>query len=113
MAAIDTAKAIQSLLQEYGVENDSLDAFIKEAEELPSVETLDRFNELVEDYQNASSYDSIIAAGEELLDFYNAHTEALYYKGREMARLDETLDDYRKINSLYQKLDSEIEDGDL
>lgn len=113
MAAIDTARAIQSLLQEYGVDNDSLDSFIKEAEELPDARTLDTFNDLVEDYQNASGYSNIISTGEELLDFYNSHAEELSYKANEMAKLNNALEDFEKVHTLYEKLDSEIEDGEL
>ena len=113
MAAIDTARAIQSLLQEYGVDNDSLDSFIKEAEELPDARTLDTFNDLVEDYQNASGYSNIISTGEELLDFYNSHAEELSYKANEMAKLSNALEDFEEVHRLYEQLDSEIEDGEL
>lgn len=111
MAAIETAKAIQTLLQDYGMENDSLNAFVKEAEELPSAQTLDEYNSLVEDYQNATSYESIISSAEAILEFYNAHREELSQKANEMAKLDATMDDFRKLNALYEQLDSEIEDG--
>lgn len=111
MAAIETAKAIQTLLQDYGMENDSLNAFVKEAEELPSGQTLDEYNNLVEDYQNATSYESIVSSAEAILEFYNGHKEELSQKANEMAKLDATMDDFRKLNALYEKLDSEIEDG--
>lgn len=113
MAAIETAKAIQTLLQDYGAENDSLNAFIKEAEELPSSQTLDEYNSLVEDYQNASSYENIVSSAEAILEFYNGHKEELSQKANEMAKLDATLEDFRKLNDLYEQLESEIEDGEL
>lgn len=113
MAAIETAKAIQTLLQDYGVENDSLNAFVKEAEELPSGKTLDEYNSLVEDYQNASSYENIVSSAEAILEFYNAHKEELSHKASEMAKLDATMDDFRKLNDLYEQLDSELENGEL
>lgn len=113
MAAIDTAKAIQGLLQDYGTENDSLNAFIKEAEELPDSKTLDEYNSLVEDYQNASSYDDIISSAEAILELYNGHKEELSQKANEMAKLDATLDDFRKLNDLYEELEGEVEDGDI
>lgn len=111
MAAIETARAIQTLLQDYGTENDSLNAFVKEAEELPSGQTLDEYNNLVEDYQNATSYESIVSSAEAILEFYNGHKEELSQKANEMAKLDATMDDFRKLNALYEQLDSEIEDG--
>ena len=111
MAAIETAKAIQTLLQDYGVGNDSLNAFLKEAEELPSGRTLDEYNSLVEDYQNATSYETIVSSAEAILEFYNGHKEELSQKANEMAKLDATMDDFRKLNALYEQLDSEIEDG--
>lgn len=112
MGAIDTAKAIQNLLSEYGVDNDSLNAFIKEAEELPDSKTLDEFNSLVEDYQNAGTYDTIVKTSEELLDFYESHKQELSQKASEMNELSKTLEDYKKVNDLYEQLDAEIEDGD-
>lgn len=113
MAAVDTAKAIQGLLQDYGTENDSLNAFIKEAEELPSGKTLDEYNSLVEDYQNANSYENIVSSAEAILEFYNGHKEELSQKANEMAKLDATLDDFRKLNDLYEQLESDFESGDI
>lgn len=113
MGAIETAKSIQSLLQEYGVDNDSLNAFVKEASELPSSKVLDEFNDRVEDYQKANTYDTVTQTGDELLNYYNAHAEELSYKANEMSELEKTLEDYKKIHDLYEKLDAEIEDGEI
>lgn len=113
MAAIDTAKAIQNLLQDYGVENDSLNAFIKEAEEMPDSKTLDEYNSLVEEYQKATSYEDIVRSAEDILELYNAHKEELSQKASEMAKLDATLDDFRKLNELYEELDKLVENGEL
>lgn len=113
MGAIETAKSIQNLLQEYGVENDSLNAFIKDASELPSSEVLDGFNDRVETYQKANTYDTVTQAGDELLNYYNSHTEELSYKANEMSELEKTLEDYKEIHDLYEKLDALIENGEL
>lgn len=113
MGAIETAKSIQNLLQEYGVDNDSLNAFIKDASELPSSEVLDGFNYRVEDYQKANTYDTVVQAGDELLNFYNSHTEELSYKANEMSELEKTLEDYKKIHDLYEELDAQIENGEI
>lgn len=113
MGALDTAKSIQNLLSEQGVENDSLNSFIKEASQLPDEKELDKFNEFVEDYQNASGYDNIVSASEELLDFYNSHREQLSQKANEMAKLSEMLETYKKVHDLYEKLDADIENGEL
>lgn len=113
MGAIETAKSIQNLLQEYGVDNDSLNAFIKDASELPSSDVLDGFNDRVETYQKANTYDTVVQAGDELLNFYNSHTEELSYKANEMSELEKTLEDYKEIHDLYEKLDALIENGEI
>lgn len=113
MGALETAKSIQVLLNEYGIENDSLNAFIKEASELPDEKVLDEFNSLVEDYQNATGYDNIVKASEELLNFYNGHKEQLSHKANEMDLLSGTLEDYKKIHEKYEELDAAIENGEL
>ena len=113
MGALDTAKSIQVLLSEHGIENDSLNAFINEASQLPDEKVLDEFNSLVEDYQRATGYDSIVRASEELLNFYNGHKEQLSHKANEMDQLDKTLEDYKQIHDKYEQLDAEIENGEL
>lgn len=113
MAAVDTAKAIQNLLSEHGIDNDSLNVFIKEAENLPDYDVLNEFNKYVEDYQRANGYDSIMSAGEQLLDFFNRHSQELAYKASEMDDLSNTLEDYKQINDLYEQLDADMEDGDF
>ena len=113
MAAIDTAKAIQGLLNEHGVENDSLNTFIKEAENLPDIKTLDTFNNLVEEYQSANTFDTILRSGNELLEFYSSHAQELEQKAPEMRKLASVLEDFEQIDKLYDQLDAEIEDGDF
>ncbi|EGO5843313.1 hypothetical protein HKH46_002687 [Enterococcus faecalis] len=110
--ALQTALAIQTLLSEYNVENDSLNTFIQEASELPTSENLDRYNDLVEEYNNASGYDSKKDSAEELIAFYNAHSEELSAKQSEITTLQKVLEDAEQLYSLYNALASQLEDGD-
>lgn len=104
--AIKTAKAIQVLLDEYNITNDSLDLFIKEAETMPDSATLDKFNELVEAYNNAGGYAIKSDTAKELIAFYDSHTEELSAKQSEIARLKEVDEDAQKLEQLYNEFKS-------
>lgn len=104
--AIKTAKAIQVLLDEYNITNDSLDLFIKEAETMPDSATLDKFNELVEAYNNAGGYAIKSDTAKELIGFYDSHTEELSAKQSEIARLKEVDEDAQKLEQLYNEFKS-------
>ncbi|HCT1231932.1 TPA: hypothetical protein OTO26_002664 [Staphylococcus aureus] len=101
--AIEKAKAIQSLLDEYNISNDSLDLFIKEAETMPDSATLDKFNELVEAYNNAGGYAIKSDTAKDLLAFYDSHTEELSAKQSEMARLRSVSEDADTLERLYNE----------
>lgn len=113
MTKLSTAKTIQGILDGYGIENDSLNTFIKEVDEMPDEKTLETFNSLVEDYQKAGSSDNVIRSAEALLDFYEQHKSELSYKASEMDRLDAKHNVFLQANNLYQSLDTAIEDNDL
>lgn len=101
--AIEKAKAIQTLLDEYNISNDSLDLFIKEAETMPDSATLDKFNELVEAYNNAGGYAIKSDTAKDLLAFYDSHTEELSAKQSEMARLRSVSEDAETLERLYNE----------
>lgn len=113
MTKLSTAKTIQGILDGYGIENDSLNTFIKEVDEMPDEKTLETFNSLVEDYQKAGSSDNVIRSAEALLDFYEQHKSELSHKASEMDRLDAKHNAFLQANNLYQSLDTAIEDNDL
>lgn len=104
--AIEKAKAIQSLLDEYNISNDNLDLFIKEAETMPDSATLDKFNELVEAYNNAGGYAIKADTAKDLIAFYDSHTEELSAKQSEMARLKEVNEDANTLEKLYNEFKS-------
>lgn len=107
--AIETAKAIQSLLGEYGIENESLEAFVKEAETLPSGETVDTYNRLVEEYKNATSRSDVHATGEALLAHYHKHEDQLLNKADEMRELAQYLEDDATLEELYIELARQLD----
>lgn len=102
--AVSKAQAIQALLLEYGVENDSLDMFIKEAETMPDSETIDKYNELVEEYNSSKSYTDKMDSAEDLINFYNSHAEELEMKEQEIAQLKKVTEDAEKLNHMYDEL---------
>ena len=102
--AVSKAQAIQALLSEYGVENDSLDIFIKEAETMPDSETIDKYNELVEEYNSSKSYTDKMDSAEDLINFYNSHAEELEMKEQEIAQLKKVTEDAEKLNHMYDEL---------
>lgn len=102
--AIKTAKAIQVILDEYNISNDNLDLFIKEAETMPDSATLDKFNELVEAYNNAGGYAIKSDTAKDLLAFYDSHTEELNAKQSEMERLRSVTEDAETLERLYNEL---------
>lgn len=102
--AVSKAQAIQALLLEYGVENDSLDIFIKEAETMPDSETIDKYNELVEEYNSSKSYTDKMDSAEDLISFYNSHAEELEMKEQEIAQLKKVTEDAEKLNHMYDEL---------
>lgn len=102
--AVSKAQAIQALLLEYGVENDSLDIFIKEAETMPDSETIDKYNELVEEYNSSKSYTDKMDSAEDLINFYNSHAEELEMKEQEIAQLKKVTEDAEKLNHMYDEL---------
>ena len=107
--AISTARAIQSLLGEYGVENEALETFIKEAATMPSNDTADAFNELVLEYQNSQGYQNVQDTGEELYAFWAANQDQLQNKEPEMRRLRKYLDDSAELEQLYRQLQGELD----
>lgn len=108
--AVSTARAIQALLDEYGVENDALDSFIKEAATMPSSDIADKFNGLVLDYQNAQGYQNVQSAGEELYGFWASNQDQLQNKEVEMIRLRRYLDDSAELEQLYRQLQAELDE---
>lgn len=107
---IDTAKAIQVLLGDYGLPNDSLQAFINEAESMPDSATLDKYNELVDAYNTAGGYEVKINAAEDLIAFYNAHSQELEQKRQEINNLQNVLEDVVTLQRLYNELQSLIDE---
>lgn len=108
--AISTARAIQALLGEYGVENDALDNFIKEAATMPSSDVADTFNGLVMEYRNAQGYQNVQDAGEELYDFWASNQSQLENKEPEMRRLRKYLDDSIELERYYRQLQAELDE---
>lgn len=102
--AVSKAQAIQALLSEYGVENDSLDVFIKEAETMPDSETIDKYNELVEEYNSSKGYNEKMDSADDLISFYNSHAEELEMKSNEIAQLKKVTEDAEKLNQMYEEL---------
>lgn len=102
--AVSKAQAIQALLSEYGVENDSLDVFIKEAETMPDSETIDKYNELVEEYNSSKGYNEKMDSADDLINFYNSHAEELEMKEPEIAQLKKVTEDAEKLNQMYEEL---------
>lgn len=108
--AVSKAQAIQALLSEYGVENDSLDTFIKEAETMPDGETIDKYNELVEEYNSSKGYNDKMDSAEDLINFYNSHAEELEMKEHEINALIKVTEDAEKLNQMYNELLSLVEE---
>ena len=102
--AVSKAQAIQALLSEYGIDNDSLDLFIKEAESMPDGETIDKYNELVEEYNSSKGYDDKMDSADDLINFYNSHAEELEMKEPEIAMLKKVVDDAEQLNRMYEEL---------
>lgn len=107
---IDKAKGIQTLLAEYGVDNDSLNTFIKEAETMPDSATLDKYNELVDAYNTAGGYEVKIECAKDLIAFYNAHPQELSVKQSEINNLVNVLEDVERLRRMYEELQSLIDD---
>src|SRR5699024_1166330 len=108
--AVSKAQAIQALLSEYDVENDSLDTFIKEAETMPDGETIDKYNELVEEYNSSKGYNDKMDSAEDLINFYNSHPEELEMKEHEINALIKVTEDAEKLNQMYNELLSLVEE---
>lgn len=107
---ISTAKSIQTLLDDFNISNDNLDAFIKEAETMPDSKTLDKYNELVEAYNNAGGYSIKLNTANELVAFYDSHTEELSAKASEIAVLKEIIEAVEQLEKLYNELQSLLDE---
>ena len=107
-SAKTTISAIQALLDAYGMENSSLDKLKAQLDTLPDSKTVDTYNELVTKYQRARGYQNFMQASEELVSFYNKHSEELSQKREEIAKLQEVIDTNKEMHRLYEKLESEL-----
>lgn len=107
---IDTARAIQTLLADYDVDNDSLNTFIKEAETMPDSATLDTYNELVDAYNTAGGYEVKVERAKDLIAFYNSHPQELSAKQSEINNLTRVLEDVEKLRAMYEELQSLIDE---
>src|SRR5699024_6307207 len=102
--AVSKTQAIQALLSDYDVENYSLETFIKEAETMPDGETIDKYNELVEEYNSSTGDNDKMDSAEELINLYNSNAEGLEMKEQEIEQLKKVTEDDEKLNHMYDEL---------
>lgn len=104
---IGNASAIKTLLEQYGVVNESLDSFLKEANDLPSSDILDEYNSLVDNF-NESRGQAKSEAAQSLISFYDKNRDVLSHKNKTIETLRKFEIDNERLMNLYEKLESEL-----
>lgn len=107
-SAKTTINAIQALLNAYDMENASLNKLKEQLDTLPDNKTVDTYNDLVTKYQRARGYQNFMQSAEDLVAFYNKHSEELSQKRDAIAKLQEVIDTNKEMHRLYEKLESEL-----
>ena len=106
-------QAIQTILDEYGVESDELTEALRDAEQYPSGEVVNEYNKLVEEYQSATGTVNALQAGEELLAYYRTHQEELSdpTRDRTFADLEKTIEDTYTLRRLVDEAQAAWEES--
>ena len=107
--AKQTLSEIEGILGVYDQDTAQLETLKRKLDTLPEAKEVDQYNNLVGQVRSARGYEALMSAGEELLAFYNSHKAYFSDKGQEMAKLQQALEDNRRIHQLYKQLESQLE----
>lgn len=111
-SAITYAYNIQNLLQDRGYDNKTVNAFIQDAQSRPSKQTITRYNSLVEELRKATTYNTIITASDNLIEFYNGHKENFESVGGGISQLEDMNEELKEVYSIMNELQNNLENND-
>lgn len=110
-SAISYAFNIQNLLQDRGYDNKTVNAFIQDAQSRPSKQTITQYNSRVEELRKATTYNTIVQASENLIEFYNGHKENFESVSAEISALEDMTEELKEVYGIMNNLQNNIENN--
>lgn len=108
---IQDLNRIIQLLESQGLDASDYEAMKQEISTKPSQRIVDVYNELVENYNNASGFNQYNQAVNELLEFYNQHKEVLEDRATEMKALAEKQQFNIELNHAIRQFKADAEES--